>query len=176
VKSENPTIYIVDDDDSVRKSLSRLVHSAGYRTETFSSAIKFLDRAAPKGPACLVLDIRMPGMSGLELQKKLKTKETQNIPIVFITGHGDIPTGVDAIKGGAVDFLPKPFNDEALLSAIEISIKRDRENRTSQARISEIQKRINTLTPPRKGGFWSRHHRYAQQTDSGGPGNFGKNS
>jgi len=110
-------VFIVDDDASVRRGLARLLRSAGYEVETFVSAQDFLDNADPDGPCCLVLDVRMPGLTGVELQRAL-LESGRDIPIVFITGHGDIPMAVQAIKAGAVDFLTKPFDDETLLDAI----------------------------------------------------------
>jgi len=124
-------VFVVDDDDPVRKSLGRLIRSAGVKVETFASAQQFLARARPDGPksaevpSCLVLDIRLPGLSGLDLQKRMLEINLE-IPIVFITGHGDIPTSVRAMKAGAVEFLTKPFLDEDLLNAIEQAIERDR--------------------------------------------------
>ena len=111
-------VYIVDDDDSVRRGLERLLRSAGYRTETFASGREFLERADLKGPRCLVLDVRMPLWSGFDLQEMLAARGFK-IPVIFITGHGDIPMAVRAMKAGAVDFLPKPFDEEHLLEAIE---------------------------------------------------------
>jgi FixJ family two-component response regulator len=141
-----PVVFIVDDDASVRKSLERLVRSVGLRGETFASAPEFLQRAAADGPSCLVLDVRMPGVSGLVLQERLAAAEPR-IPIIFITGHADIPLSVRAMKAGAVDFLPKPFNDQELLEAIQEAIARDQQAREERAVLQDIQRRVALLTP-----------------------------
>jgi len=142
----NPTVFVVDDDASVRKSLARLMRSVGLNVEMFASAQEFLRRKRFEGPGCLVLDVRMPGLSGLDLQEALTAADT-SIPIVFITGHGDIPMSVQAMKAGAVDFLPKPFKDQDLLDAIHQAIDRDIQRRREQAQIAEIQGRVDSLTP-----------------------------
>jgi FixJ family two-component response regulator len=141
-----PLVFIVDDDPSVRKSLARLVATDGHTIETFASARDFLARPLPEGPCCLVLDVRMPGLTGLALQEALAAAG-HRLSIVFITGHGDVATSVKAMKGGAVDFLTKPVNDRALLSAIERALSRSGQLRREQSKISEIQDRIKTLTP-----------------------------
>jgi RNA polymerase sigma factor (sigma-70 family) len=141
-----PVVFIIDDDASVRKSLERLVRSVGLRGETFASAPEFLQHAAADGPSCLVLDVRMPGVSGLALQETL-TKAGHHIPIIFISGHGDITVGVRAMKAGAVDFLVKPFNDQDLLEAIQEAIVRDRWRRQERATLQNIQRCVDTLTP-----------------------------
>ena len=144
-----PLVFVVDDDPSVRKSLARLIATAGYKVETFASAREFLARPLPAGeggPGCLVLDVRMPGLTGLALQEALTTAG-HRLSIVFITGHGDVATTVKAMKGGAVDFLTKPVNDHALLSAIERAVSRARQLWQEQAKITELQDRIKTLTP-----------------------------
>ena len=140
-----PVVFIVDDDASVRKGLERLVRSVGLRGKTFASAPEFLQCAAPDGPNCLVLDVRMPGVSGLALQETLAAAG-RRIPIIFITGHGDIPMSVRAMKGGAVDFLPKPFNDQDLLEAIQAAIARDRQAREVRAALQSIHHRAALLT------------------------------
>jgi FixJ family two-component response regulator len=142
-----PTVFVVDDDASVRKGLVRLLKSAGYHAETFSSADEFLTcwQRNPV-PGCVVLDIMMPGIDGLELQQKLQTTP-HGIPIIFITGHGDIPSSVTAMKAGAVDFFPKPFNDEDLLRAIREAIRRDAEERSERAEREAVSGRFETLTP-----------------------------
>ncbi|MDD5675592.1 MAG: response regulator transcription factor [Chitinivibrionales bacterium] len=142
-----PVIYIVDDDASVRKGLGRLIRSAGYSVKTFSSAGEFLASSDPDGPACLVLDVSMPGINGLELQETVNSLESHQIPIIFITGHGDIPMSVKAMKAGAVDFLTKPFNDNELFKAIVAALKKDIKNRETLARASTIKQNIDTLTP-----------------------------
>jgi FixJ family two-component response regulator len=139
------TIFIIDDDASVRKSLSRLVRSAGFEVETFATAELFLEREHYDGIGCLVLDVRMPGISGIDLQDELG-KADYSMPIVFITGHGDIPMGVHAMKKGAVDFLAKPFEDEELLQAVREAIEKDTRGRTDYAEVHEIRGRIALLT------------------------------
>jgi FixJ family two-component response regulator len=141
-----PLVFVVDDDPSVRKSLARLVATAEYKVETFASAREFLARPLPEGPCCLVLDVRMPGLTGLALQEALATAGSQ-LSIVFITGYGDVPTTVKAMKGGALDVLTKPVNDRVLLSAIERAVTRARQRWREHAKITEIQDRIKTLTP-----------------------------
>ena len=133
-------VFVVDDDASVRKSLARLIAVAGWKVETLASADEFLERAPHDRPACLVLDVRLPGLNGLELQERL-ARDDGDIPIVFITGHGDVPMGVRAMKAGAVDFLPKPFEDEALLEAIGRAIERDRQIRPIRARLESLTHR-----------------------------------
>lgn len=139
-------VYVVDDDPSVRKGLTRLIRSAGLRVEAFASAEDFLRREPPAGYGCLVLDVQLPGLSGVKLQEALGGAE-RSIPIIFITGHGDIPMSVRAMKKGAVDFLAKPFDGQALLDAIAVALRKDKEARARRARIGEIQKREEMLTP-----------------------------
>jgi RNA polymerase sigma factor (sigma-70 family) len=141
-----PTIFLVDDDESVRKALSRLIRSAGYRIQEFSSAEEFLGYSAHATGSCLILDVRMPGLNGLELQERL-AGEKLTLPIIFITGHGDIPMTVRAMKAGAIDFLAKPFEDVALLTAIENALARHLRVTQIKAQIDEIQSRADTLTP-----------------------------
>jgi len=142
-----PTVFVVDDDASVRKSLARLLKSAGYRPESFASAEEFIDRwVRDPVPGCVLLDIQLPGLDGLQLQQKLQTA-THGIPIIFITGHGDIPSSVTAMKAGAVDFFSKPFNDENLLKAVHEAIQRDRQERTEGAERATVAQRFETLTP-----------------------------
>jgi FixJ family two-component response regulator len=140
-------VFVVDDDLSVREALSSLIRSVGLRVETFASPAEFLSRdARPSAvPACLVLDVRMPGMSGLELQREL-AKSDRPLPIVFITGHGDIPMTVRAMKAGAVEFLSKPFRDQELLDAISQSLERDAHDRAERDTTSSIRARFCTLT------------------------------
>jgi len=139
-------VFVVDDDDSVRRSLSRLIRSAGWRVETFPTAKSFLEYTPPNRPGCLVLDLQLPGMSGLELQRSL-VQAGRDIPIVFITGHGDVPSSVRAMKGGAVDFLQKPFDDQELLDCIARALGRSREQRVKRAERAVLQARFDTLTP-----------------------------
>ena len=140
------TILVVDDDASVRKSLSRVISEAGYRVETYASSREFLARVRQPGPSCLVLDVRMPGMTGLELQQTL-AGAVHEIPIVFITGHGDIPMSVKAMKAGAVDFLTKPFARKDLLDAIARAVAKDARDLGMEARDDEIRGRVKLLTP-----------------------------
>jgi FixJ family two-component response regulator len=140
------TVLIVDDDASVRKSLTRLVAAAGYRVQTFASAQEFLARPPSTGPCCLVLDVRMPGLTGLELQRTL-AQAPHRIAIVFITGHGDVATSVAAMKAGAVDFLTKPFARQALLDAIEQALARDTRELGTEARVEAISRKVALLTP-----------------------------
>lgn len=141
----NSMVFVVDDDLSVREALSSLIRSVGLSVETFASAKEFLQFQRPDVPACLVLDVRMPGLSGLELQREL-AQAGQRVPIIFITGHGDIPMTVRAMKAGAVDFLPKPFRDQDLLDAIAHSLERDGAARHQRAELAEIQARYDRLT------------------------------
>ncbi len=139
-------IAVVDDDLSVRESLGSLIRSAGLRVETFASAQEFLARPQADAPSCLVLDVQLPGLSGLDLQKQLAEVNLE-IPIVFITGHGNIPTSVQAMKAGALEFLTKPFDDEELLRAIQQAIERDRRARQQHAEMSDLHARYESLTP-----------------------------
>ncbi len=146
MKSPSPIVFVVDDDASVREALSSLIESTGMRVQTFASAQDFLQHKRPETPACLVLDVRLPGLSGLELQQKLSPARMR-IPIIFITGHGDIPMSVRAMKSGAVEFLPKPFDDEQLLEAIQQAIERDRDALKASAEIADLESRYTSLTP-----------------------------
>jgi FixJ family two-component response regulator len=139
-------VYVVDDDESVCRALSRLIRSVGLAAETFHSARAFLDHTPPDVAACLVLDVRLPGASGLDLQTAL-SQAGRDLPIVFITGHGDVPTTVRAMKGGAVDFLQKPFNDQELLDCVQRAITRSRAQRAERSERAELQRRLDTLTP-----------------------------
>ena len=138
--------YVVDDDVSVREALEGLIRSAGLKVETFRSAQEFLARQRSDLPSCLVLDVRLPGLSGLDLQKRLAEVNLE-IPIIFITGHGNVPAAVQAMKAGALEFLTKPFTDRDLLEAIEQAIKRDRAARRHQAEMRELYARYESLTP-----------------------------
>lgn len=141
-----PTVFIVDDDPAVLKSLSRLLRASQFNVATFGSPQEFLERHDPHTPGCLVLDVAMPGLNGLELQEALRVKGSA-IPIIFLTGHGDIPMSVQAIKGGALDFLTKPVHDEDLLKAVVAALEKDRIERESRAELDDIQERLATLTP-----------------------------
>jgi FixJ family two-component response regulator len=143
---QRPIVFVVDDDEAVRTSLARLIRSAKLSVETFASANEFLKRARPNVPSCLVLDVRLPGLGGLELQMQLAETNVA-IPIVFITGHGDIRMTVRAIKAGAVEFLTKPFHDQDLLDAIRQGIELDRATRQRQADMANLIDRYESLTP-----------------------------
>jgi len=142
------TVFLVDDDPSVRRALTRLIKSAGYIVQAFASARDFLKHreAGGEGTGCLVLDVRMPGLSGLDLQRELQAVDAL-LPIIFITGHGDIPMGVKAMKDGAVDFLPKPVNDKNLLNSIEQALARATHERAERQELDEIKNRVEKLTP-----------------------------
>jgi FixJ family two-component response regulator len=141
----SPLIAIVDDDPSAREGLESLIRSAGWRAKAFASAHEFLIRPATEAPSCLILDLQLPGLSGLDLQKRLAQVELE-IPIVFLTGHGDIPASVQAMKAGAIEFLTKPVQEEDLLRAIVEAIERDRRTRLQNAEIHELRRRYETLT------------------------------
>jgi FixJ family two-component response regulator len=140
-----PTVFVVDDDASMREAISSLIRSVGLRVELFSAAKDFLRMKRPDAPACLVLDVRLPGLSGLELQRELLAANN-DIPIIFITGHGDIPMSVCAMKAGAVEFLPKPFRDQDLLDAIHLAIKRDSETLKLRFLAAHLRRQFETLT------------------------------
>ena len=140
------TVFVVDDYTPVRKAISRLLRAAGFVVATFASAEEFLTQYDPQASGCLVLDLAMPVVSGLELQKILAEKGSF-LPIIFLTAHGDIPKSVQAMKHGAIDFLTKPVNDEDLLAAVRLAIEKDRALRQEQAELSDIRARLSTLTP-----------------------------
>jgi FixJ family two-component response regulator len=145
--TSSPPVFVVDDDASIRRALTRLIKSAGYQVNTFASAREFLDSGCHReGLGCLVLDVRMPGLSGLDLQREMQVANFR-LPIVFMTGHGDIPMSVKAMKAGAVDFLPKPIKDTDLLRAIEQAIARAYRDRAERKTIEDIQRRVEKLTP-----------------------------
>ena len=145
-RDDTPTVFIIDDDFSVRRSIQGLMKSVGLRSESFGSAREFLAKRAGDGPSCLVLDVRLPGLSGLDFQLQLADAGVQ-IPIIFVTAHGDIPMSVRAMKSGAVEFLTKPFHDQDLLDAIQQALERDRIRREQQSEVAELRKRYDTLTP-----------------------------
>jgi RNA polymerase sigma factor (sigma-70 family) len=138
-------VFVVDDDVSVRESLELLIRAAGWQPETFASALEFQSRPRPTVPCCLVLDVTLPGLSGLELQQRLV--ERTDMPIIFITGHGDVPMSVQAMKAGAVEFLTKPFRNQELLDAIQQALERDRTTRDQRAKNEELHMRYDSLTP-----------------------------
>jgi FixJ family two-component response regulator len=144
--TEGPIVFVVDDDASVRPAMESLIRSVGLRVKSFASAHDFLRYDRPNVPACLVLDVRLPGLSGLDLQKELAAAENQ-IPIIFITGHGDIPMSVQAMKHGAIEFLTKPFRDQQLLDAIQLAIEKDASSRSEEAERTELRERYDSLTP-----------------------------
>lgn len=139
-------VFVVDDDSLIREALRRLIRSVGLEVETFSSAQEFLQAKRPDAPSCLVLDVRLPGLSGFDLQREMAEAEV-NIPIIFITGYGDIPMSVRAMKAGAVEFLAKPFRDQDLLDAISQALERDRQRRAQQADMADLRGRYEQLTP-----------------------------
>jgi len=139
-------VFVIDDDESIREALKSLIRSVGLSVETFASAQDFLQSSRPDIPSCLILDVRMPGLSGLDLQRDLAAAHI-HVPIIFITGHGDIPMSVRAMKAGAVEFLTKPFRDQDLLDAIQQALERDRQVRLQQAGTAELSNRYHSLTP-----------------------------
>ena len=146
VPESKAIVFVVDDDVSMREALESLVRSAGFKVETFASAQDFLARRRADAPSCLVLDVGLPDLSGLDLQKRI-VEANREIPIVFITGHGDVPTSVRAMKAGAIEFLIKPFSDGDLLDAIQQAIKRDQYARQQQAQMEDLCRRFESLTP-----------------------------
>ena len=146
MQSAAPIVFVVDDDISVRESLELLIQNEGWQSKTFASAQEFLDYRRAVVPSCLILDISLPGLNGLELQKKVAVERAE-IPIIFITGHGDIPKTVQAMKGGAVEFLTKPFNDEVLLTAIRQALERSRIAIAHKVELQELRDRYASLTP-----------------------------
>jgi len=141
-----PIVFVIDDDSSIRTALSNLLRSVGLQAEVYASPQDFLHSAAPEGPACIVLDVRFPGRSGLDLQQELAAAN-RPLPIIFMPGHGDIPMTVRAMKAGAVEFLTKPFRDQDLLDAVAVALERDRARRAGEERIDELRSRLLTLTP-----------------------------
>ena len=146
VNNTRPTIFVVDDDSAVRDALKLLLRSVGQAVDTYGAGQEFLESYSEDRPGCLVLDIRMPGMSGLELQQKLNEKHSI-LPIIFITGHGDVPMAVEAMQAGAVDFIQKPFRDQDLIDRINQALERDISNRTALGERNDIRRRLETLTP-----------------------------
>ena len=148
-KDGQPTIYVVDDDDGMRRALDTLLNTVGYKTTVFSRPSEFLSQLKPEAHSCVVLDIRMPEMSGLEVQQQLNRRGSM-LPVIFITGHGDVPMAVQAMKEGAFEFIQKPFRDQDLLDRINHALKQDADNRTNAARRSDVQHRLGSLTPREK--------------------------
>jgi RNA polymerase sigma factor (sigma-70 family) len=141
-----PVVFVVDDDPSVRSSLKFLLSSVGLQVESFDSAETFLQRKPPDAPSCLVLDVRLRGLSGLDFQRELAARNIR-IPIVFVTGHGDIPMSVRAMKAGAIEFLTKPYRDQDLLDAVRIALERDRAIREQEKDLTDLRQRFESLTP-----------------------------
>jgi RNA polymerase sigma factor (sigma-70 family) len=145
-KTARSIVFVVDDDPSVRDAIGRLLRTVGLPAKEFGSALEFLAGDRPETPSCLVLDVRLPGISGIDFQRQLN-KANIRIPIIFITAHGDVPMSVKAMKAGAVEFLIKPFHDQDLLDAVQTAIEKDRLRRLREAEIAELQQRLSTLTP-----------------------------
>jgi FixJ family two-component response regulator len=142
----NPTVLVIDDDSDLRASIGRLLRSIGLDVQLFASIAEFLKSNPPDGPVCLVLDVRLPGQSGLDLQRELAAANKE-LPIVFITGHGDIPMSVQAMKGGAIEFLTKPFRDQDLIDAIQLGFSRDRARREHEKALASLKERFGSLSP-----------------------------
>jgi RNA polymerase sigma factor (sigma-70 family) len=146
VPDESPTVLVIDDDPDVRASIGRLLRSLDIKTQLFASISDFLKSDLPSGPICLVLDVRLPGQSGLDFQRDLAQMKRE-LPIIFITGHGDIPMSVQAMKWGAIEFLTKPFRDQDLLDAIQVGLSRDRTRRENEEALESLRKRFASLSP-----------------------------
>jgi len=144
-KAPTQLVFVIDDDASIREAISRLLHAIGLTVRTFGSAREFLQHRLPDIPACLVLDVRLPGLSGLDLQREMVERGI-HVPVIFITGHGDIPMSVQAMKAGAVEFLTKPFRDQDLLDAVRSGIQRDRKGRKERAEIAKLREDLGQLT------------------------------
>jgi FixJ family two-component response regulator len=142
----NCTVLVVDDDPALRESVGRLLRSLGHEAQLFASIADFLNSDPPDGPACLVLDVRLPGKSGLDLQRELAAAN-RALPIIFITGHGDIPMTVQAMKGGAIEFLTKPFRDQEFLDAVQLGLTRDRDRRVNEKVLATLRERFASLSP-----------------------------
>jgi FixJ family two-component response regulator len=146
MSSEESTVFVVDDDEAVRDSLGMLMRSIGLPAEGYVSAVEFLEAYDPDRPGCLVLDVRMPGLSGIDLQERLAAMHSI-LPVIFVTAHGDVPMAVHAMQAGAVDFMQKPFNEQALLDRVQQAIQQDRKNREVMRRAEEVRARVESLTP-----------------------------
>jgi FixJ family two-component response regulator len=142
----NSTVLVVDDDPDLRESVGRLLRSIGMNARLFASISEFLESDLPDGPTCLVLDVRLPGQSGLDLQRELAAAD-RSLPIIFVTGHGDIPMSVQAMKSGAIEFLTKPFRDQDLVDAIQLGLSRDRTRRENEVALAALKERFGTLSP-----------------------------
>jgi FixJ family two-component response regulator len=146
MSAANSTVLVIDDDADLRASVGRLLRSLGMDVQLFESIPDFLKSDPPNGPTCLVLDVRLPGQSGLDLQREL-ARAKRELPIIFITGHGDIPMSVQAMKGGAIEFLTKPFRDQDLLDAIQLGLSRDRARRENEETLTDLKERFASLSP-----------------------------
>jgi FixJ family two-component response regulator len=146
VSADTPTVFVVDDDVDIRASIRDLLESAGLRSECFETAEQFLQRTPSHGPSCLILDVSLPGISGLDFQQQLRNTGLE-IPIIFVTAHGNIPMTVRAMKSGALEFLTKPFEDEELLEAVQRALVHDSERRLEQAGLADLRKRYEVLSP-----------------------------
>jgi FixJ family two-component response regulator len=146
MKDEPPIVYLIDDDESVREGIADLLRSVGHDVHTFGSVQQFIDSNRPDGPGCIVLDVRLPGMSGLEFQRTL-VKSSIHIPVIFISAHADVPMTVRAIKSGAIDFLTKPVHEQQLLDTVQAGIERDRARRKETKVVAELRVRFDSLTP-----------------------------
>ena len=160
----NSTVLVIDDDADLRASIGRLLRSLGIDVQLFSSISDFLKSDLPDGPTCLVLDVRLPDQSGLDLQRELAAAN-RKIPIIFITGHGDIPMSVQAMKGGAIEFLTKPFRDQDLLDAIQLGLSRDRARRKEEKDLTALRERFGSLSPREREIVSSGRARAPEQTD-----------
>jgi len=145
MKRDDPIVFVVDDDHRMQEALSSLVEAMGFRAATFGSALEFLEAEKPDSPACLILDLELPDINGLELQRELADREAP--PVIFVTGHGDIPSSVRAMKAGAVEFLTKPFDEQELQSAIEKAVETDRSARERRSELTHLRDRYSLLTP-----------------------------
>jgi FixJ family two-component response regulator len=146
LSAEQPVVFVIDDDRDMRDALRELLESVGLRTEVFAAPTELLQKSLPKGPSCLVLDVRLPMLSGLDLQAELQ-RLNMTIPIIFITGHGDIPMSVSAMKAGAIDFLTKPFREQELLDAVRRALEHDRKHRSEEMASAEYRTLFDSLTP-----------------------------
>ena len=159
-----PTVLVIDDDPDLRASVGRLLRSVGLEAQLFASISDFLKSDPPDGPTCLVLDVRLPGQSGLDFQRELAAANRE-LPIIFITGHGDIPMSVQAMKGGAIEFLTKPFRDQDLLDGIQLGLSRDRARRESETALADLRKRFESLSPREREIMIRCRARSPEQTD-----------
>ena len=164
MSDEQPVVFIIDDDASVRDAVTDLLRSVGLGAESFGSTQEFLQSTRPDAPACIVLDVRLPGPSGLEFQRML-INSSIHLPIIFISGHGDIPMSVRAMKSGAVEFLTKPLHEQELLDAVQAGIERDRARRQEAKVVAELQERFDSLTPRERASLDARHFGLPEQAD-----------